>query len=71
MDYKLEVVPVAVADVEKAKHFYSEQLGFVADHDTQISGDVRVVQLTPPGSACSIVIGADTGAAPGTVRGLQ
>ncbi|MFG1706152.1 VOC family protein [Nonomuraea sp. M3C6] len=71
MDWKLEVVPIPVADVEKAKQFYSEQLGFVVDHDTQISPDVRVVQLTPPGSACSVVIGAATGTPPGSVRGLQ
>ncbi|MEV0389481.1 VOC family protein [Nonomuraea sp. NPDC050643] len=71
MDGRLEVIPVPVADVERAKHFYSEQLGFVVDHDTQISPGVRVVQLTPRGSACSVVIGAPTGTSPGAVQGLQ
>jgi predicted enzyme related to lactoylglutathione lyase len=72
MDWKLEVVVVPVADVERAKRFYSEQVGFVVDHDTRINDEMRVVQLTPPGSACSIVIG--TGIAdmqPGSVKGLQ
>ena len=72
MDWKLEVVPLPVADIDRAKRFYAEQLGFVVDHDTRISDDVRVVQLTPPGSACSIVIG--TGVAegvPGSVKGTQ
>ncbi|MEV4168328.1 VOC family protein [Nonomuraea sp. NPDC049709] len=68
MDWKLEVVSIPVADVEKAKQFYSEQLGFVVDHDTRISPGARIVQLTPRGSACSIVIGAPAG---GAVRGLQ
>jgi catechol 2,3-dioxygenase-like lactoylglutathione lyase family enzyme len=72
MDWKLELVPVPVTDVERAKHFYSEQLGFVVDHDTPIGDDVRIVQLTPPGSACSIVIGAGMlDQAPGSVQGLQ
>jgi catechol 2,3-dioxygenase-like lactoylglutathione lyase family enzyme len=71
MDWKLEVVPIPVADVDKAKRFYSEGLGFVVDHDTQISPGVRVVQLTPRGSACSVVIGAGTGTPPGAVQGLQ
>jgi catechol 2,3-dioxygenase-like lactoylglutathione lyase family enzyme len=72
MEWKLEVVVVPVSDVDRAKLFYSEQVGFVVDHDTAISDEVRVVQLTPPGSACSIVIG--TGIArmtPGSVEGLQ
>ncbi|NUS03066.1 MAG: VOC family protein [Nonomuraea sp.] len=71
MDWKLEVVPIPVSDIDKAKEFYSERLGFVVDHDTQISPDTRVVQLTPPGSACSVVIGVDTGSAPGSLKGLQ
>ncbi|PZG21976.1 VOC family protein [Nonomuraea aridisoli] len=71
MDWKLEVVPIPVADVDEAKRFYSEQLGFVVDHDTRTGGGVRIVQLTPPGSACSIVIGAPTGTEPGAVQGLQ
>jgi catechol 2,3-dioxygenase-like lactoylglutathione lyase family enzyme len=72
MDYKLEVVVVPVSDVDRAKTFYTEQLGFDVDHDTQISDERRVVQLTPPGSSCSIVIG--TGLAemePGSIKGLQ
>jgi catechol 2,3-dioxygenase-like lactoylglutathione lyase family enzyme len=72
MDWKLEVVVVPVADVERAKQFYSEQAGFVVDHDTQINDAVRVVQLTPPGSACSIVIGAGmSDMPPGSLKGLQ
>jgi catechol 2,3-dioxygenase-like lactoylglutathione lyase family enzyme len=72
VDWKLEVVVVPVADVERAKRFYSEQVGFAVDHDTKVSDDMHVVQLTPPGSACSITIG--TGIAtmtPGSVEGLQ
>jgi catechol 2,3-dioxygenase-like lactoylglutathione lyase family enzyme len=72
MDMLLEVVQVPVADVDSAKEFYADRVGFAVDHDTQISEDVRVTQLTPPGSACSIVIG--TGLAkmePGSVAGLQ
>jgi len=70
VDWKLEVVVVPVADVERSKRFYTEQVGFVVDHDTRVSDDVRIVQLTPPGSACSIVIGVGD-AAPGSVSGLQ
>jgi catechol 2,3-dioxygenase-like lactoylglutathione lyase family enzyme len=72
MDYKLEVVVVPVSDVDRAKAFYSEQMGFNVDHDSSPAEGVRVVQLTPPGSACSIVIG--TGVAPmepGSIKGLQ
>jgi catechol 2,3-dioxygenase-like lactoylglutathione lyase family enzyme len=72
MDLRLEVVQVPVADVDRAKAFYAEQAGFVLDRDHQVSDDVRVVQLTPPGSGCSIVVG--TGLAtmePGSVQGLQ
>jgi catechol 2,3-dioxygenase-like lactoylglutathione lyase family enzyme len=72
MDFRLEVVQVPVSDVDRAKTFYTEKVGFRADHDTRLSDAVRVVQLTPPGSACSIVIG--TGLAdmtPGSVQGLQ
>jgi catechol 2,3-dioxygenase-like lactoylglutathione lyase family enzyme len=72
MEWKLEVVVVPVTDVDQAKRFYSEQVGFVVDHDTQVSDKMRIVQLTPPGSACSIVIGAgmvDT--PPGSLKGLQ
>ena len=72
MDWKLEVISVPVADVERAKRFYSEKVGFVVDHDTQIDHTTRFVQLTPPGSGCSIVIGASPeGSTPGSVKGLQ
>jgi catechol 2,3-dioxygenase-like lactoylglutathione lyase family enzyme len=72
MEWKLELVVVPVTDVDRAKHFYSEQLGFVVDHDTPISDEVRVVQLTPPGSACSIAIGKGmVESAPGSVQGIQ
>jgi predicted enzyme related to lactoylglutathione lyase len=72
MDFKLELVAVPVSDVDKAKAFYVEQAGFNPDHDHQVGDGVRFVQLTPPGSACSIAIGEGlTDAAPGSVRGLQ
>ena len=72
MDLLLEVVQVPVADVDRAKEFYEDRVGFALDHDTRISDSIRVVQLTPPGSACSVVIG--TGLAemePGSIKGLQ
>jgi catechol 2,3-dioxygenase-like lactoylglutathione lyase family enzyme len=72
MDWKLELVPVPVSDVDRAKAFYTEKVGFNLDHDVRPSQRMRVVQMTPPGSACSIVIGqgiVDT--APGSVRGLH
>ena len=73
MEFKLELVTVPVADVDRAKAFYTEKAGFVADHDHRVSADVRFVQLTPPGSACSIAIGTGLGPemTPGTLRGLQ
>jgi predicted enzyme related to lactoylglutathione lyase len=72
MDWKLELVAVPVSDVDRAKAFYSEQVGFNADHDHQVSPDLRFVQLTPPGSACSIALGTGlTDAPPGSVTGLQ
>ncbi len=72
MDWKLELVVVPVSDVDRAKAFYADQLGFVADHDHTVSEDIRFVQLTPPGSACSIAIGKGlTDAVPGSARGLQ
>jgi predicted enzyme related to lactoylglutathione lyase len=72
MDFKLELVAVPVSDVDRAKAFYTEQAGFNADHDHAVSDDVRFVQLTPPGSACSIAIGKGvTEAEPGSVKGLQ
>jgi predicted enzyme related to lactoylglutathione lyase len=72
MDWKLELVAVPVSDVDRAKTFYTDQVGFNADHDHLVSDTLRFVQLTPPGSACSIVIGLGiTDAAPGSVRGMQ
>jgi predicted enzyme related to lactoylglutathione lyase len=71
MDWKLELVAVPVSDVDRAKAFYTEQVGFIADQDNRLD-DLRFVQLTPPGSACSIAIGVGiTEAAPGSVEGLQ
>ena len=72
MDWKLELVAVPVSDVDRAKAFYTEQVGFTADVDARVSDDVRFVQVTPPGSACSIAFGQGvTTAAPGSVQGLQ
>jgi len=72
MDYKIELIAIPVTDVDKAKAFYVDGCGFVADHDHRVSEDLRFVQLTPPGSACSICIGVGlTDAAPGSVRGMQ
>jgi catechol 2,3-dioxygenase-like lactoylglutathione lyase family enzyme len=75
MDMKLELVPIPVTDVERAKVFYTDQLGFVLDVDVEPSEGMRVVQLTPPGSACSIVIGTGLGAisdmTPGAIKGLH
>ena len=72
MNWTLEVVCVPVADVERAKAFYAEQLGFGVDHDTAIGPDNRFVQLTPPGSGCSVVIGTGVvDMAPGSLKGLQ
>ena len=72
MDYKLELVSVPVSDVDRAKAFYVEQAGFNADHDHQVNEDLRFVQLTPPGSGCSISIGEGiTEMEPGSLEGLQ
>src|SRR3979490_831777 len=72
MDWKLELVAVPVSDVDQAKAFYTDQVGFNADHDHTVSDEIRFVQLTPPGSACSISIGTGIVAtAPGSVQGLQ
>jgi len=72
MDYKLELVTLPVSDVDRAKSFYVDQLGFNADHDHRVSPELRFVQLTPPGSGCSIAIGEGlTPAEPGSVRGMQ
>jgi predicted enzyme related to lactoylglutathione lyase len=72
MGWKLELVAIPVSDVDRAKRFYAEQVGFNADHDQRVSDELRFVQLTPPGSACSIALGtgiADT--PPGSVQGMQ
>lgn len=72
MDWKLELVALPVTDVDRAKAFYTEKIGFIADHDHAVSDDIRFVQLTPPGSACSIAFGKGiTEAKPGSVEGLQ
>ena len=72
MDFKLELVGVPVSDIDRAKAFYVDQAGFVADHDHTVSEDIRFVQLTPPGSACSIALGKGlTGMKPGSMDSLQ
>ena len=72
MDWKLELVAIPVADVDQALAFYTEKIGFDADHDHRVSAELRFVQLTPPGSACSISFGEGiTDAEPGSVQGLQ
>jgi predicted enzyme related to lactoylglutathione lyase len=72
MDLRLELVQVPVSDVDRAKDFYVERVGFAADHDHQVTDELRFVQLTPPGSGCSIAIGTGLGhsMAPGSVEGL-
>ena len=72
MDFRLELIQVPVSDVDRAKAFYTDQAGFDADHDHQVSDELRFVQLTPPGSACSIAIGTGLSEMePGSVQGLQ
>ena len=72
MEFRLELVQVPVSDVESAKAFYTEKAGFNADHDHRVSDEIRFVQLTPPGSACSIAIGTGlSDMEPGSVQGLQ
>ncbi len=72
MNWRLEVVPIPVTDVDRAKAFYVDQVGFDADHDHQVNPELRFVQLTPPGSACSVVIGDGiTAMTPGTQQGLM
>ena len=75
MDMKLELVPIPVSDIDRAKAFYAEQVGFHVDHDVQTGNGMRIVQLTPPGSACSIVIGSGMGEIsampPGTLKALH
>ena len=72
MNWKIELVAIPVTDVHRAKAFYVDQVGFHADHDYQVTDDLRFVQLTPPGSACSIVLGTGiTEMPPGSQKGVQ
>jgi predicted enzyme related to lactoylglutathione lyase len=72
VEMKLELVAVPVSDVDRAKAFYTDRIGFNADHDQQVNDELRFVQLTPPGSACSIAIGTGlTDMPPGSIKGLQ
>jgi catechol 2,3-dioxygenase-like lactoylglutathione lyase family enzyme len=72
MDWKIELVAIPVTDVDRAKAFYVEQVGFNADHDYQVNDELRFVQLTPPGSACSVVLGTGiTEMPPGSQKGVQ
>jgi predicted enzyme related to lactoylglutathione lyase len=72
VDWKLELVAIPVSDVDRAKSFYTEKVGFNADHDHRVSDEIRFVQLTPPGSACSIALGTGIiNTPPGSVQGLQ
>jgi catechol 2,3-dioxygenase-like lactoylglutathione lyase family enzyme len=72
MDWKIEVIPLPVADVDRSKAFYTEQLGFTLDVDHRAGDDFRVVQLSPPGSPCSVMVGVGiTDGTPGTVKGLH
>ena len=72
MDWKLEWVAIPVSDVDRAKAFYTEKAGFNADHDHTVSDEIRFIQLTPPGSSCSIALGKGiSNALPGSVKGMQ
>src|SRR5882757_5524170 len=72
IEWRLELIQVPVSDIDRAKAFYAEQAGFVADHDHQVSDELRFVQLTPPGSACSITFGTGIDdREPGSAKGLQ
>ncbi len=72
MDWKLELVGIPVSDVDRAKAFYTDKVGFNADHDHKVSDEIRFVQLTPPGSACSIALGTGiVDAPPGSVQSMQ
>lgn len=72
MDWKIELIAIPVSDVDRAKAFYVDKAGFVADHDHRINDELRFIQLTPPGSVCSITIGTGiTDAEPGSVKGVQ
>ncbi|MGA8354024.1 MAG: glyoxalase superfamily protein [Solirubrobacteraceae bacterium] len=71
MDFKIELIAIPVSDVDRAKAFYADQAGFIAEHDHQVDENLRFVQLTPPGSACSIALGTGiTEAEPGSMRGI-
>ena len=71
MDIRIELVSVPVTDIDRAIAFYTEQVGFTLDHDHRVSEEIRFVQITPPGSACSILVGHLSEMEPGTQRGLQ
>jgi predicted enzyme related to lactoylglutathione lyase len=72
IEWQLEVVQVPVSDVDRAKAFYADRVGFIAEHDHQVNEELRFVQLTPPGSACSIVLTTGAhGMKPGSIEGLQ
>lgn len=71
MDIRIELVSVPVDDIDRAIRFYTEQVGFVLDHDHRVGEDIRFVQITPPGSACSILVGHLSGMRPGSQRALQ
>lgn len=72
MDWKIELIPVPVADVDRAKRFYEQQAGWTVDFDIRPTASTRLVQLTPPGSGCSIVLGSETAdSEPGSLRGIQ
>jgi predicted enzyme related to lactoylglutathione lyase len=72
MDWKLELVAIPVSDVDRAKAFYTDKVGFNADYDVTVSAEIRFIQLTPPGSGCSIALGKGlVEGEPGSVRGLQ
>lgn len=71
MDFKLELKPIPVSDADRAKRFYGDECGFVVDLDHQISDSLRIVQLTPAGSSCSIVLGTGTDKPPGSVRRFE
>jgi catechol 2,3-dioxygenase-like lactoylglutathione lyase family enzyme len=72
MDFKLELVAIPVTDIDRAKSFYADKVGFHPDHDFTVSDEIRFVQLTPPGSACSIALGKGlVESAPGSLEGLQ
>jgi predicted enzyme related to lactoylglutathione lyase len=72
VDWKIELIPVPVSDIDRAKAFYVDMVGFIADHDHRVDENIRFVQLTPPGSACSIVLDLNfTPMAPGSLHGIQ